>query len=65
MKRWFFERFLPMWAKETVLSDNRALRAKNTALEEKVRQLESYISGMQAGLRATRKLQIYNRGGQE
>ena len=55
MKKWFLERFLPMWAKETVLSDNRALRAKNAALEEQVRQLESYIRGMRAGLRAVRK----------
>ena len=63
MKKWLLERFLPMWAKETVFRDNRALAKENRALQEKVRQLESYIEGLQTGLRAGRKIQILTGGG--
>lgn len=62
MKKWLLERFLPMWAKETVFRDNRALVKQNRQLQEKVRQLESYIDGLQLGLRAGRKIQILNGG---
>ena len=30
MKRWLLENFLPMWAKESVLRDNRALKRQLT-----------------------------------
>lgn len=56
MKRWFLERFLPMWAKETVFADNRRLHRENRQLEQKVKLLESYIDGIQTGLRAARKV---------
>ena len=64
MKKWFLERFLPMWAKETVFADNRRLHRQNQQLEQKVRLLESYIDGLQAGLRTGRKVNIYNGGKQ-
>ena len=51
MKKWFLERFLPMWAKETVFADNRRLWAENRALAQKNRELRAYIKGMEAGLR--------------
>lgn len=47
MKNWLINRFLPMWAKETVLRDNRRLQAENNLLQQKNRELESYIRGMQ------------------
>lgn len=59
MKKWFLERFLPMWAKETVLRDNRQLHRENRKLEQKVQLLEQYIQGLEAGIRAGRKIQIY------
>lgn len=59
LKNWFLETFLPMWAKETVLSDNRALRRENRQLQQKIRLLEQYIQGLEAGIRAGRKIQIY------
>ena len=46
MKHWFLERFLPMWAKETVLKDNRQLRRDNRALQLQIDRLESYIRGL-------------------
>ena len=65
MKKWLIERFLPMWAKETVLSDNRRLQRENAAQQQKIRELEVYIQGMHAGLRAGKRISIYNRGGEK
>lgn len=65
MKKWLTDNFLPMWAKETVLEDNRILMAENEQLKVRIRELEARIQGMQAGLRATKRINIYNRGGQE
>ena len=64
MKKWLIEEFLPMWAKETVLSDNRQLRQKNEQLQQKVHQLEAYIRGLESGMRGNKRIQIYNRGGE-
>jgi len=63
MKKWLLERFLPMWAKETVFRDNRALVKQNRQLQEKVKGLESYIDGLHTGMRAGRKIQIISGGG--
>ena len=54
MRKWLTERFLPMWAKETVLRDNRSLRAENEMLRVKIGELESYIRGIHLGLRGRR-----------
>lgn len=64
MKEWFIERFLSVWAKETVLKDNRRLHKENEALQQKLRRLEAYIQGMEAGIKAGKKVTIYNRGGE-
>ena len=55
MKKWLLERFLPMWAKETVLADNRALQRKNRALQQGNRELCAYIRGLERGLRRTKR----------
>lgn len=55
MRKWLTENFLPLWAKETVLRDNRNLRAENEALRQKVKELECYIQGIHLGLRGRRK----------
>ena len=55
MKKWLIEKSLPLWAKETVLRDNKLLRAENEALRQKVNELESYIQGIHLGLRGRRK----------
>ena len=54
MGNWLTQKFLPLWAKETVLRDNRNLRAENEALRQKVKELESYIQGIHLGLRGRR-----------
>lgn len=65
MKKWLTEHFLPMWAKETVLADNKRLQAENEGLIKQNRELKAYIQGLQAGIRAGKRISIYNRGGQE
>jgi hypothetical protein len=55
LKTWLTERFLPLWAKETVLRDNKNLKAENIALRQKIRELENYIQGIHLGLRGRRK----------
>ncbi len=64
MKRWLQERFLPMWAKESVLADNRRLRRENEKLSQLIAQKDAYIQGLQQGLRAGKRISIYNRGGE-
>ena len=65
MKDWLQNRFLPMWAKETVLWDNRRLERENVKLQQKIEQLEAYLRGMQMGLRAVRHTRTMNRGGEK
>lgn len=40
-----------MWAKESVLADNRALQEKNRILQQENRELRAYLRGLQTGLR--------------
>ena len=63
MKKWLFDHFLPMWAKETVLADNRRLKRENQRLSQLVEQKDAYIQGLQLGIRAGKRISIYNRGG--
>lgn len=37
MKKWLINNFLPLWAKETVLADNRRLKRKVEKLEQELR----------------------------
>ena len=55
MKKWLLQNFLPMWAKETVLRDNRALTEKLTQVEQENGVLRSYIRGLHRGLRGGKK----------
>ena len=55
MGNWLTDNFLPMWAKETVLRDNKQLRAENEALRVRLGELESYIRGIHMGLRGRRR----------
>lgn len=64
MKKWLVEGFLPMWAKQTVLEDNRILARELRALRNENRELKAYIRGLENGMRAGKRIQIYNRGGE-
>ena len=55
MKKWLLNHFLPMWAKETVLWENRQLRKENQVLQTKIDRLQAYIDGVRLGLRTARR----------
>ena len=54
MKKWFLQQFLPMWAKETILRDNRGMARKLRLLEQENKELSAYIRGLEKGLRGRR-----------
>lgn len=64
MKRWILEKFLPMWAKETVLADNRELSRQIKALRQENKELSAYLRGLETGIRSGRRVNIYT-GGKE
>ena len=51
-------------AKQTVLEDNRQLGRELRALRAENRELRAYIQGLEKGIRAGKRIQIYNRGGE-
>ena len=63
MKKWLYDRFLPMWAKETVLLENKQLHRENQKLRQENEKLSAYIRGVSLGHRALRQIKIY--GGEE
>ena len=63
MKKWLQNNFLPMWAKETVLAQNKQLVQENEKLRHKIAELQQYVAGMQAGMRSLKRISIY--GGRE
>ncbi|MBQ3045144.1 MAG: hypothetical protein IJD49_04245 [Clostridia bacterium] len=62
IKQWFFNKYLPAYCKEELIEENNKLRMQVQELKAEKKELESYISGMQRGLRAVKKIQIVNRG---
>ena len=61
MKKWLLNHFLPVWAKETVLLENRQLRKENQDLQIRIQQLQAYIDGLRLGLRTIKRMR---RGGE-
>ncbi len=55
MRKWLIDRFLPMWAKQTVLRENGELKRQNEHLQQEIERLDAYIAGLHKGLRATKK----------
>lgn len=64
MKKWFVERFLPMWAKESVLRDNRQLKRQLRLLQQELEEIKAYVRGLESGIRAGKRVQIYTGGKQ-
>lgn len=61
MKNYLVNKFLPMWAKETVLLENRLLKQENQALQQEIDRLDAYARGLKTGLRAVGR----SRGGEK
>lgn len=60
IKKWLQERFLPMWAKESVMADNKRMLHRIQELEHELQQKEAYIAGLEAGMRVQRRIIIHN-----
>lgn len=58
IKDWFLNRFLPMWAKQTVFEENRNLRLEVIKLQEELERKNAYINGMVAGMKSQRRIII-------
>lgn len=58
IKNWFYNRFLPMWAKESVFREYKNTQLENEELRKKVDELEAYINGLHAGMRNQRRIVI-------
>ena len=62
IKQWFYDRFLPMWAKEAILADYRRLERDYKELEQELQRLKAYKEGMETGMRAQRRIIINTTG---
>jgi len=59
---WLRLRFLPEWARRQLMEENQRLVRQLAELQQENQRLESYIEGMQDGLRRQRRVIIYNQG---
>ena len=59
-KVWLCEKFLPRWCRAELLERCSKLQAENDVLRRRAEQQEAYIAGLQAGLRAQRRIVINN-----
>ncbi len=60
IKTWLLERFLPAWAKDSVYRENKRLLARLEQRDQEIHELTAYIDGLEAGLRALRRVTIRN-----
>lgn len=65
IKKWLLERFLPMWAKESVMADNKRMHLQLQELEHELKLKEAYIAGLEAGMRTQRRIIIHNGEGKK
>lgn len=62
IKNWLYNRFLPMWLKETLLVDYRSLLQENENLRNELAIKNAYITGLEAGIKSVRRIIINNSG---
>ena len=60
LRTWLLETFLPAWAKDSVYKENADLKCRISELEAEKARLNAYIDGLEAGVRAQRKIVIKN-----
>lgn len=65
IKRWFYDHFLPTWAKESLLADYKRLERENEQLLLKLAEKDAYIAGLAAGMKAQRRIVINNGEGKQ
>ena len=63
IREWLIFKFLPVWAKESVYKENEELKEKIAELRGQVRALNSYIDGLETGIRLQRRVVVNNKVG--
>ncbi len=66
MKRfrsWIINKALPIYARESLQTEITKLREENERLRAKLDRLNAYINGLEAGIKAQRRI-IINTGGE-
>ena len=62
LKNWLYSRFLPMWLKESLLADYRAALKEIEDLRKELDVKNSYITGLETGIKSVRRIVINNSG---
>ena len=65
IKRWLIERILPVWAREELMAEIGNLEKQNDALRRQLALRNEYISGLENGIRAQRRIVINTTGGEK
>lgn len=65
IKRWLIERILPVWAREELMAEIGNLEKQNDALRHQLALRNEYISGLENGIRAQRRIVINTTGGEK
>lgn len=64
LRSWLIDKFLPAWAKDSVLEENRRLQSEIVRLQAIIAERDAYIEGLERGIRNQRRV-IINTGGQK
>lgn len=59
-KKWLINKYLPAYAREAAKENEEFLKKKIIEQAAEIERLKSFISGLNAGLKAMRKIQINN-----
>ena len=65
IKHWLIERILPIWARETLLSEIDSLNKKVEELKQEIMRKNAYIDGLENGIRSQRRIVINATGGEK
>lgn len=58
IKHWLYNKYLPLYLRESLLQENEKLRKENGKLRESILERDAYIDGLEAGIRAQRRIII-------
>ena len=58
IKHWLYNKYLPLYLRESLLQENEKPRKENGKLRESILERDAYIDGLEAGIRAQRRIII-------
>ena len=64
IKRWLIDRILPVWARESLLSEIDRLNKEIEELKQEIMRKDAYIDGLERGIRSQRRIVINTTGGE-